>query len=83
MTTQIQGYLRALAARRQLSERVGPFLAGYDAHSDLVYRNYRDPDDEGGADAGGGAGLDRGFERRRRTRRAYMCRWRPRRWRGR
>lgn len=45
MTTQIQGYLRAMAERRQESERVGPFIAAYDAHSDNLYRNYAIPDD--------------------------------------
>ncbi len=46
MTAKIQGYLRALFARREDAERVGPFLAGYDAHSDNPYRNYAIPDDE-------------------------------------
>ena len=45
MTVQIQGYLRALAARRRGAERIGPFLAAYDSHSDNPYRNYAIPDD--------------------------------------
>jgi ribosomal protein S18 acetylase RimI-like enzyme len=67
MTKQIQGYLRALAARRQLSERVGPFLAGYDAHSDLVYRNYAIPDDGAEPTAEEVRALIAAFERRQRT----------------
>ncbi len=45
MTAQIQGYLRALAARRPAVERVGSFLITFDPHSDLLYRNYAIPDD--------------------------------------
>lgn len=67
MTTQIQGYLRALATRRQLSERVGPFLAGYDAHSDLVYRNYAIPDNGAEPTPDEIQALIAAFERRQRT----------------
>lgn len=45
MTSQIQGYLRALALRRAGAERVGPFVAAYDPHSDNLFRNYALPDD--------------------------------------
>jgi hypothetical protein len=43
MTVQIQGYLRALAARRPGAERVGPFLAAYDPHSDNLSGTTRCP----------------------------------------
>ncbi|MFN8539277.1 MAG: hypothetical protein U0232_17600 [Thermomicrobiales bacterium] len=72
MTTQIQGYLRALAARRQLSERVGPFLAGYDAHSDLVYRNYAIPDDGAEPTPEEVQALIAAFERQRTPRLEYV-----------
>ena len=67
MTTQIQGYLRAMAARREESERVGPFIAAYDAHSDNLYRNYAIPDDGAEPTTDDVRALIEAFERRRRT----------------
>lgn len=45
MDAQIQTYLRAVADLRRDAERVGPFLAAFDLHSDNPYRNYALPDD--------------------------------------
>jgi GNAT superfamily N-acetyltransferase len=67
MTTQIQGYLRAMAGRRQESERVGPFIAAYDGHSDNPYRNYAIPDDGSEPTEKDVRALIEAFERRRRT----------------
>src|SRR5689334_15930197 len=39
----VAGYIRASTARR--SERIGPFLAGFDLHSADPWRNYAVPDD--------------------------------------
>lgn len=67
MTVQIQGYLRALASRRTGAERVGPFLAAYDPHSDNLYRNYALPDDGAEPDPGDVQALIDAFLRHERT----------------
>ena len=41
----VQRQLRAGAARAPDAERVGPFLAGFDRHSDSPFRNWATPDD--------------------------------------
>lgn len=45
LNRHIQAYLRAFALRMEGHERIGPFLAGFDAGSDNPYRNYAVPDD--------------------------------------
>jgi GNAT superfamily N-acetyltransferase len=67
MTTQIQGYLRAMVGRREANERVGPFLAAYDLHSDNPYRNYAIPDDGAEPTQADVQALIAAFERRLRT----------------
>jgi ribosomal protein S18 acetylase RimI-like enzyme len=42
---RIQSYLRANAMRREDRERIGPFCAGFDAHSANPYLNYAVPED--------------------------------------
>jgi ribosomal protein S18 acetylase RimI-like enzyme len=46
LNPRIQAYLRAFALRMEDHERIGPFLAGFDAGSDNLYRNYAVPDDD-------------------------------------
>jgi ribosomal protein S18 acetylase RimI-like enzyme len=46
LNRRIQAYLRAFALRMEDHERIGPFLAGFDAGSDNLYRNYAVPDDD-------------------------------------
>jgi ribosomal protein S18 acetylase RimI-like enzyme len=67
MTTEIQAYLRTLAERRQGAERVGPFVAAYDAHSDNLYRNYAIPDDGAEPTPDEVRALIAAFERRQRV----------------
>ena len=45
MLTCIQQYLRAVTPIGREHERVGPFLATFDPHSDNPYLNYALPDD--------------------------------------
>lgn len=45
MLTRIQQYLRAVTPIGREHERVGPFLATFDPHSDNPYLNYAMPDD--------------------------------------
>ncbi len=47
LNRRIQNYLRATIQRSENCLRTGPFLAGFDAGSDNLYRNYAVPD--GGA----------------------------------
>lgn len=67
MTAEIQGYLRALAARRPTAERIGPFLVAFDQDSDNLYRNYAIPDDHAEASPADVRGLLAAFARRGRT----------------
>ena len=67
MTAQIQGYLRALALRRPGAERVGPFIASYDPHSDNPFRNYALPDDGAAPSPAEVGALIDAFARRQRT----------------
>jgi ribosomal protein S18 acetylase RimI-like enzyme len=67
MTVEIQRYLRAMVARREANERIGPFLAAYDPHSDNLYRNYAIPDDGAAPTPGDVRALIAAFERRGRT----------------
>ncbi len=45
LNRRIQNYLRATIARSENRLRVGPFLAGFDAGTDNLYRNYAVPDE--------------------------------------
>ena len=45
LNRRIQAYLRATIQRSENHLRIGPFLAGFDAGIDNLYRNYAVPDD--------------------------------------
>lgn len=67
MDAHIQTYLRAAASLRRDAERVGPFLAAFDPHSDNLYRNYAVPDDKAGPLPADVRSLIDAFEHRHRT----------------
>lgn len=67
MDAQIQTYLRAAASLRRDVERVGPFLAAFDPHSDSPYRNYAVSDDAAEPSPNDVRALVDAFERRHRT----------------
>lgn len=73
LNRRIQNYLRATIARSESHLRIGPFLAGFDAGTDNLYRNYAVPDADAQPGASDIAALNAAFrERKRRPRLEYI-----------
>ncbi|HEY4944350.1 MAG TPA: GNAT family N-acetyltransferase [Rhizomicrobium sp.] len=67
LNLRLLGYLRASALRGRNHERIGPFLATFNARDDNVYVNYAIPDDGVAPGAGDIAALIAAFAARQRT----------------
>ena len=73
LNRRIQNYLRATILRSENNLRVGPFLAGFDAGSDNLYRNYAVPDADTRPSTSDIEALNAAFlERSRRPRLEYI-----------
>src|ERR1700733_6957954 len=74
LNRRIQNYLRATIARSESHLRIGPFLAGFDAGDDNLYRNYAVPDADAQPSAADIEALIAAFEERsRRPRLEYIA----------
>jgi ribosomal protein S18 acetylase RimI-like enzyme len=62
----ISAYMQASAGRRNSGNRIGPFTAGLDAHSDNPFRNFAVPDDGAAPDDGQVGALVAYFQRNQR-----------------
>ena len=69
----IQSYMRLAASHGRDTEQVGPFLATFSRHTDLVFLNYAVPDDNAEPSADDVAALIASYERRdRKPRLEYL-----------
>jgi ribosomal protein S18 acetylase RimI-like enzyme len=73
LNRRIQNYLRATIERSENHQRIGPFLAGFDAGTDNLYRNYAVPDTDARPSMSDIAALNAAFlEQSRRPRLEYI-----------
>lgn len=63
---QIQTYIRLAASRGRDTEKVGPFLATFSRHTELIFLNYAVPDDNAEPSTDDVAALIAAYERRNR-----------------
>jgi len=78
MDTRVQAYMRISASHGRATERIGPFLATFTAHTDNPYLNYALPDDGATPSSVEVAALISAFEARsRRPRLEYVSRLAP------
>ncbi len=78
MDTRVQAYMRIGASHGRATERIGPFLATFTAHTDNPYLNYALPDDGATPSSAQVAALMTAFAARsRRPRLEYVSRLAP------